>query len=329
MACSGRIRRVVAVLALVASASLGACLSERWPEEYVSTGTMYSDVAAGESHTCGMTDGGEIDCWGCGDPESDHGQCDLPDTSNLDRLYAGAHATCGLENGMMTCWGTTDITLKMTGGLFADGDFTTATVGGNFACATDGEEAHCWGDHGSWLPNTTIAVNSSLDVQTIVAGYGHYCVIQIGGTVVCAGDDESGQASVPEDLLAADIASGATHTCAVRDSGEVLCWGCEGSDYGQCDVPDEVNAGLDSQTGAIRQISVGRRHSCALKQGGEVLCWGCEDEDGSQDDELCRSAYLFDQMEFISAGSDHTCGRSLNNHIVCWGANDAGQRDPP
>ena len=62
----------------------------------------YTDVSAGQSHSCGLRTNGTIDCWG----NNDDGQLDVPERI-FKKLAAGANHTCGvrLEDGAIKCWG--------------------------------------------------------------------------------------------------------------------------------------------------------------------------------------------------------------------------------
>ena len=65
-----------------------------------SDGTFVS-VTAGVNHSCGITTGGSVTCWGL----DDHGQA-TPPQGAFTSLTLGRTHTCGVTpNGTVTCWG--------------------------------------------------------------------------------------------------------------------------------------------------------------------------------------------------------------------------------
>ena len=62
-----------------------------------------------------------------------------------------------------------------------------------------------------------------------------------------------------------EISASTQHVCGIKaDSGRVICWGA--NDFGQTNYPPELRE-MDS-------VSVGRFHTVALTKNGNVVCWG-------------------------------------------------------
>lgn len=75
------------------------------------------DVAAGDGHTCGIQEGGELYCWG----DNEYGQLGDGTTTGRDApqrigagwsdVSAGGQHTCGIREGQLYCWGVLAIGL--------------------------------------------------------------------------------------------------------------------------------------------------------------------------------------------------------------------------
>ena len=176
----------------------------------------FSVVTGGGSHSCGLTSGGAVQCWG----RNGHGEIgdgtteDKPTprtviASGATAIAAGSFYTCAVVNGAVECWGNN--------GQGQLGDGTT-------------NESH-----------VPVATSITSGATAIAAGEIHTCAV-VSGAVECWGYNGNGQigdgtntdSNVP---VATSIASGATaiaageiHTCAVV-SGAVECWGH--NNYGQ------------------------------------------------------------------------------------------------
>src|SRR5207247_6122954 len=59
---------------------------------------------------------------------------------------------------------------------------------------------------------------------SIDAGQQHSCGVQTDGTLLCWGDDSSGQASPPGGTYTA-AAAGDAHSCAIKTNGRPARWG--------------------------------------------------------------------------------------------------------
>ncbi len=187
------------------------------------TGTL--SIAAGMSHTCAVTTGGGVRCWGAG--------------------YSGQ-----LGNGLTSSQTTpVDVTGIPSGA-------TAIATGISYSCALVSGGVKCWGNnyYGSLGDGTRtyrytpVAVNGLPATVTGLITLGslanHACAIAVGGAPYCWGSNANGQigdgtlvrrlVATPVLYLNAgvtQIIGGGEHTCALTSAGAVKCWGSRR--YGQ------------------------------------------------------------------------------------------------
>jgi alpha-tubulin suppressor-like RCC1 family protein len=246
------------------------------PAEVVGLMSNTTGIAAGERHTCALTSGGGVKCWG----NNHEGQ--LGDGTRIDRV-------------------TPVDVVGLTGGV------TAITAGWRHTCAlTSGGGVKCWGNnHDGQLGDgtdserlTPVEVKElSSGVLAITARWRHTCALTSGGGVKCWGNNHDGQlgdgtkvgrhAPVDVEGLTSGvkaIAAGWRHTCTLMSDGGVKCWGNnhEGQ-LGDGTGTDKRTAvdvtGLGS--GAIA-IAAGGQHTCAAGANW-MQCWG-DNEDGQLGD---------------------------------------------
>jgi alpha-tubulin suppressor-like RCC1 family protein len=188
------------------------------PTPVTGLGAGQRSVAAGDSHTCAVTHGGAVSCWG----------------SN----WAG-------QLGDATT--TPRFTPTPVSGL--DGGVAEVAAGGSHTCAlTSGGAVVCWGDNtwGQLGDGTTTARPTPVPVVgldrrlvAVAAGDRHTCAVTAAGAVMCWGANASGQLgdgttsdrAVPVLAMtglgarATAVTAGGQHTCAVTDGGAARCWG--------------------------------------------------------------------------------------------------------
>ena len=179
----------------------------------VSGGLSFTTLAAGTSHTCGLTSDGTAYCWGANDFGA------LGDSTTTGRSVPTA----------------------VVGGL----KFATIAAGGFHTCGiTSAGAAWCWGGNGSSelgdsgssiQRNAPVAVHASGVLFTsIAAGLNHTCARAVSGAVYCWGDNSNGQvgpnggsrAIVPVSvgLTGSAVVTGGFHSCALTPNG-AYCWG--------------------------------------------------------------------------------------------------------
>ncbi len=276
-------------------------------------------VAAGGTHSCALSGGGELFCWG----GNDRGQLAVdgprrssPATSVTDQRFvlvsAGLGHTCAISrSGEAYCWGGN------ASGQLGNGSSTAAS--------------------------TPARVAGSRAFRTISAGVNHTCAVARSGEAYCWGSNGAGQLgdgttasrTVPVRLAGGgsftDITAGRSHSCAVSPQQVVYCWG--GNSHGQLgEGRAEPRPYPSPISGATRFSSVvaGHSHSCALSTGGEVFCWG-DNAGGQLGDGTTTSrstpARVAGDVRFAAlvAGSMHTCGLTRGGEAYCWGRNNYGQ----
>ncbi len=223
------------------------------------------------SHACGVTETGEMYCWGY----NNHGQI-------------GTGAVSFSEPAPV----------KVSGHTFSE----EMAPGREFTCAvTAVGEALCWGfnargnlgngviDGADYL--TPSAVVGSHQFNALVRGLRHVCGTKTSGQTVCWGLNNKGQLGdgtfidngTPQLVLGGHtftrLGAGLRVVCGIRPDGETLCWGR--NQFGQlgrgfADVLDvgEPSPGLVVGGHTFAEIDSGSGWTCGKTTAAEVSCWG-------------------------------------------------------
>lgn len=307
----------------------GTTTNSLTPVEVSGLSSGVTTAGAGEQHTCAVTTGGGVKCWG----NNSNGR---------------------LGNGSTTFSSTPVDVAGLSSGV------TAIAVGSSHACAlTSRGGVKCWGDNsggyggmlgdGSTTDRTTPVdvVGLTSGVTAIAAGNGHTCAVMTGGTVKCWGNNEFGplgngsttSSTIPVDVVGLTggvtaIGTGDGDTCALTTGGGIKCWGeniggqlGNGSTSGISGVVDVV--GLAS---GVTAIAVGSFHTCALTGAGGVKCWGWNDYGQVGNGSMTYQIYspvavsgLASGVSTIAAGFRHTCAALNGGGVKCWGAGTVGQ----
>lgn len=205
-------------------------------------------VSVGGAHTCFISSGGGVFCWGnnsagqLGDgtttgsstPVQVLGAGGIP-LSGAVALAAGAMHTCAImSNGSVMCWGNNIAgqIAQLVSGLSG----VTALAAGDMApCALLGNgTVTCWSFDGVGS-TPPVAVAGLANVATLASGTQHRCAAAVDGSVRCWGTGLMGNGNVSETQPTPTLVSGLTgvgmlaagfqHTCALRSNGSLTCWG--------------------------------------------------------------------------------------------------------
>lgn len=325
----------------------------------MATSTQATAIAAGREHTCALTSGGGVDCWG-GNEDGQLG----------DGTYASS---------------STPVAVKGVGGFGTLAGVTAVAAGGIHTCAlTSSGGVDCWGfgGAGARTPFAVPGVGGSgtlSGVAEISVGGEDTCALIDGGGVDCwgvnfegeLGDGSSGgRSETPVEVEGVGglgtlsgvkaIASGTVHTCALMNSGGVVCWGdnsadelgdgtssgpqlCTGISLPCSRTPVEVKGvGGSGTLSGVTGIDAGGEHTCAVTGGGQVVCWGDNSAGGLGDGSTADSSTPVEVkgvggsgtlwgVAAVAAGvlplslGEHTCALTSDGRVDCWGENSYGQ----
>jgi alpha-tubulin suppressor-like RCC1 family protein len=232
-------------------------------------GHVFTSLAAGYAHTCGLTAAGEALCWG---------------TNHNGQLGIGEYAAAS------------SIPVPVDGGLV----FTELTAGARHTCGlTEANEAWCWGFNArgalgtgiySYLELSPVPVSGGLTFAKLTAGFDYTCGLTPAGAGFCWGANAYGQlgtgnfVSVDEPapvlggmtLIAID--GGDFHTCALDSQYNAWCWGKnmygELGDGTPISEPPYGESVPVEPEGTYCQVAASTMHTCAVTPEGLFYCWG-------------------------------------------------------
>lgn len=156
--------------------------------------------------------------------------------------------------------------------------------------------------------------------QVVVGGL-HVCALMLDGSVMCWGNNETGQIGnsgcyprcqpMSVQGLAGKViklSTGEYTTCAIIESdGSVMCWGDQ---YGYSATPIQ---GFTDATNV--------QNACALTLTGDVWCWAGSD----CVDSLTNATLVLQNASSISSDEYNMCAITKDNSVKCMGDNEFGQ----
>ncbi len=281
-------------------------------------------LSSGILHSCSVTAGGGVKCWG----NNDWGQ---------------------LGNGSLT-----DVPLENAIPIAGLSNIVAVSAGGNHSCAlTALGVLKCWGDNNYGQLGNSSNIDSSVPVDVaglgsnVVAvslGQSHSCAITALGAVKCWGANYIGQlgngtridTNVAVDVVGLSgaqlISAGDGHTCAATAGAGVLCWGDndEGALGNSTTTASNLPVAVSGLTEPVISLATGYAHSCAVSVAGLVKCWGKNSQGqlgiGTTTDSLVPVQLAsLSNIALVSLGEHHSCALTSAGFTSCWGINSYGQ----
>jgi alpha-tubulin suppressor-like RCC1 family protein len=324
------------------------------PVEVLGLGSGAAAVAAGDAHSCALTDAGAVQCWGnsglgqLGDGngywvtgiEARGNPVDVVGLgSGVAALSTGYAHNCALKaSGGLKCWGFNDVGQLA---VYPGPEQCSSTPGGS--------PLYC-----SIVPVDIGGMSNG--VTAVDASWDHTCAVKDGG-LHCWGGNGLGQvgdgttttriaptAVVGMSAGVAMAAGGSSFSCALTTAGGVKCWGinnegqlgqgtttgpetCGDSDYPCSRTPVSVS-GLSS---GVAALTAGDFHACVVTTSGGVKCWGYNGLGQLGNGSTQTSATPVDVVGLssgvvaVSAGHAHTCALRVSGGVKCWGSNWGGE----
>lgn len=322
------VRRIIVLGAF--TAFLGSCKDIVEPvnnfrniAEPVSGGRIFTDLALGDFHSCGLNSVGEVFCWGA----NQQGQSGNGLSANeraaapiavlggfiFAKIYAGGSHSCGITtDGVSMCWGNN------VGGQLGIGSVETK-------------------------PQPTAVVGGQVFTSLTTSTAAHTCGLTAAGAAWCWGENEFGRlgdgtqtlrnapVAVSGGIVFTSISAGGGHTCGLTAAGTAYCWGLnsrgqvgDGTTANKL-VPVPVSTSLK-----FRQIAAGVAHTCALTEQNIPYCWG-DNVAGALGDGTTTSSQNTpvpvaggNDFTMITVGERHACGLTGEGIVLCWGFNQFG-----
>lgn len=342
--------------------------------------TGVAAVAAGGAHSCALSTGGGVKCWGdnfygqLGDASLQRRTAPVAVTGlagGVAAITAGDRHTCALTTGGgVKCWGdgsdgqlgtgntsSSNVPVDVPG--LASGVAMVSAGGAHTCIVTTTGAARCWGrnDAGQVGDGTLVGKSSPTNVSGLASGVakisagGEFtCVVTTGGGARCWGRNVLGQlgdgtntqrsTSVAVSGLASGVTqldAGNNHACTRSGDGSARCWGWNvsgqvgnggASNFTLVTATPSLVSGLAS---GVSAIAAGEGFTCALLADGGVKCWG-DSHWGSLGDGTLGTraapadvAGLGSGATVVAAGYEFTCAVAGGGRAVCWGNNGQGQ----
>lgn len=293
------------------------------PPTQIKTGAFVTAVSAGDLHTCVVTGGGGLACFG----SNRSGQIGTGDPLNR------------------TSPAKVDL-----GGIRP----TAVSAGGDHTCITDGGKVLCFGandrgqlgDGSKGIATAPVQVLDVTGVTELAAGGAYSCAFGIASgdsaaSLLCwgrndhnqLGDDSGHTQTTP---VKVNLTTGQTKAVATADAhtvalvaGQVFEWG---------DGVSGVQQVSGSQTASLVLAAAGDQFGCAAATDGHgAFCWGdgSDGKLGNGDTSDSPGAMVAVHLGFngfvddVAAGSEHACAIAhafgTTHRLYCWGKNDSGQ----
>lgn len=265
---------------------LGAPSIPSWAHQPVAVAgnLVFTQISAGDTHTCALTAAGAAYCWG------DNGVGQLGDNTTTDAT-SPVPVSGGIAFAMISAGSSMGSTSKTCG------------------VATSGR-AYCWGSDtygelgdGGTISYSTVdfrkvpteVAGGATNWKSVSVGQSHVCGIRTTGAAYCWGSNNSGKLgtgndqvdeSAPAALATAQtflqVEPGYMNTCGVTTTYALYCWGANvnGESGAASDVGQISTVPAGAAAGEWIEVSVGgsSSHTCGiLRTRLSVRCMGSND----------------------------------------------------
>jgi alpha-tubulin suppressor-like RCC1 family protein len=275
----------------------------------IATSHRFTELEAGESHTCGREGSQELLCWGSRDRgQLGDGQC-IPTGMGSGACFPSSEFPVSIVSGGMLGGAAVHLDQLIVGGTFTCIVNVNAGTGSFFS-----RKVRCWGtpdangrgiafgDTAAAATDLTPGLSGNANIVEVSAGAAHLCVRTDDiFWVECLGINDQGQLGdgtvgndpnppwIPKGFIivggdpanpggdgypTSGLSLGGGHTCALDATG-VLCWGSNASGQlgsgvaGDAVYPTRVTLPVQAVV-----LAAGGAHTCALTAGGDAWCWG-------------------------------------------------------
>ncbi|MFN3199223.1 MAG: hypothetical protein ACE366_12550 [Bradymonadia bacterium] len=304
-------------------------------------GRTYIDLAAGENHGCGVTDQGDVYCWGINssgqtgqfrddsfDPAPGPGtipaRVELPEPAV--QVSAGRWSTCALlADEALWCWGAfparaASAPRQVVQDRVSDIDSYLASDVDHQYLAVAGSTLLVYGDDRRWHEGRWPTEVTQVDASAS----GWLCTSSPEEQLWCGRLTGS-----QDDIIAygdrrqfAAVSVGEGHACGLQADGRAFCWG--GNESGQLgdgtrEARERVAPVLEAP--AFTALKLWRNYTVAQTAAGETWLWGGLPENGV-DPTRPRPSHLLTTVDLstVSRGWGFTCGvRLTDGEAICWG----------
>lgn len=322
-------------------------------------------VSAGGFHSCALTAGGHVLCWGnntygqLGDgTTTSRTQPKMVNINNIVQIETGNYHTCALNSsGTVYCWGSNQfgqlgspsITHKSTPVAVSVGAKVEKLSGRyHHVCALTAAKAlRCWGRNSSGQIGTGSTANSAtvvtptgmgVGVTDFATGESFTCAVQNNKPFCWGANSYHQYGDVASSLsprevthvsvtASSKVITGGAHTCLLTN-GNLSCWGGNWSGQSGPSSSDPTNA---IPLANVTAVAANDENTCALAEG-VLYCWGGNHVGQLGTGTVQSSAVSLPQkaeglrdVVSLSVGRRHVCATEANNVVKCWGYNNAGQ----
>lgn len=278
---------------------------EPFPEE------LFVEVRTGHRHTCAVTTGRQLLCWG----DNRVGQLGREASTEPLSKFKVADAVRDFDlAAQVTCYVDTDRKILCSGanesGQLGDGSTTARAsfadvgitlvdrlyLGAKTACVvrTDGQSL-CWGSNLDgqlgFRSKSTFMLPTNFgtpgNTKHFALGDNHSCILTQTSRVACFGKTSEGQTGLVTENEMSEITSlpninskqvsaGNQVTCAINQDDFLQCWG---QNYTAMIPYNYANASafpsdVQIPTSNLKKVAYGSYHGCLLAEDGDLYCRG-------------------------------------------------------